>query len=165
MEQRLAQSDPNRQTSSQNPSASEQTGEQGMGSAQAQAEMSAATAESPMVKEAASDPGGKMMMGGGGPMGGDSRPGAGGSNKDARGAADALLVAQALRKELVEASADALGQNVDKEDLRRKTEQGSSSLGFTRVAPPAFEPSRASAPPPVPEARRSLLLNFFIRGK
>jgi hypothetical protein len=106
------------------------------------------------------------MMGGGGPMGGDSRPGAGGNQNDARGAAEALLLAQALRKELVEANADALGENVDKEDLRRKTEQGKSALGFTRVAQPrTVEPSRATAPPPVPEARRPLLFNYFIRRR
>ena len=119
-----------------------------------------------MLKEAASDPGGKMMMGGGGPMGGDSRPGAGGNQGNQQGAAEAILLAKALRKELLEASSDALGENVDKEDRRKKTEQGKSTLGYTRVAPPAaFEPSRASAPPPVPEARRSLLLNYFIRKK
>ena len=97
-------------------------------------------------------------------MGGDSRPGAGGNTPNQQGAAEAILLAQALRKELLEASADALGNNVDKEDLRRKTEQGTSTLGYTRVAPPsAYDPSRSTAPPPVPEARRSLLLNYFIR--
>ena len=74
-----------------------------------------------------------------------------------------LLIAQSLKKAEVEAAADALGENVDKEDLRKKTEQGKSSLGFTRVAPRTFDPSRAAAPPPVPEARRQLLLNYFIR--
>ena len=65
-----------------------------------------------------------------------------------------------------EANADALGENKDKEDRRKKTEQGKSTLGYTRVAPPAaFEPSRSAAPPPVPEARRQLLLNYFIRKK
>ena len=76
------------------------------------------------------------------------------------------LLAQALRKEMVEANADALGENKEKEDRRKKTEQGKSTLGYTRVAPPAaFEPSRSAAPPPVPEARRQLLLNYFIRKK
>jgi hypothetical protein len=102
-------------------------------------------------------------MGGGGPMGGDSRPGAGGNQGAQQGAAEALLL-QALKKDTLEAAADALGENVDKEDLRKKTEQGKSSLGFTRVtAPRTFDPSRAAAPPPVPEARRQLLLNYFIR--
>lgn len=153
-----------RQTEGKNPSASSETGEQGMGSAQAEQKQATMENAAPMVREAASDPGGKMMMGGGGPMGGDSRPGAGGNTPNQQGAAEAILLAQALRKELLEASADALGENVDKEDLRKKTEQGKSTLGYTRVAPPsAYEPSRSTAPPPVPEARRSLLLNYFIR--
>ena len=163
---KMAQSNDDRKTAEQNPSATQETGEKGAGSAQAQQETSLTPVAAPLVREAASDPGGKMMMGGGGPMGGDSRPGAGGNNKDAQGAAEALLLAQALRKELVEASADALGENVDKEDLRRKTEQGKSSLGFTRAAEPReYEPSRATAPPPVPEARRSLLFSYFIRRR
>jgi hypothetical protein len=153
-----------RETNPNNPSASSETGEKGMGSQQAEQQQAAASeSASPLVRESANDPGGKMMMGGGGPMGGDSRPGAGGNNGAEQGAAEALLVAQALKKELVEAAADALGENIDKDDLRKKTEQGKSSLGFTRVAPRTFDPSRAAAPPPVPEARRQLLLNYFIR--
>jgi hypothetical protein len=153
-----------RETNPNNPSASSETGEKGMGSQQAEQQAaSAAESASPLVRESANDPGGKMMMGGGGPMGGDSRPGAGGNNGAEQGAAQALLIAQALKKSVVEAAADALGENVDKDDLRKKTEQGKSSLGFTRVAPRTFDPSRAAAPPPVPEARRQLLLNYFIR--
>jgi len=123
----------------------------------------AAETTSPLMREAASEQNSKVMMGGGGPMGGDSRPGAGAGNDPTKGAAEALLVAQALKKEMVEANADALGENVDKEDLRRKTEQGKSGLGFTRAAAPRVEPSRATAPPPVPEARRPLLFSYFIR--
>ena len=167
MAARMAQASQDRQTNANNPSASSETGEKGMGSAQAeQKTASMSEASSPLVREAANDPGGKMMMGGGGPMGGDSRPGAGGNQGAQQGAAEALLLAQALRKELVEASSDALGENIDKDDRRKKTEQGKSTLGYTRVAPPAaVEPSRAAAPPPVPEARRQLLLNYFIRKK
>jgi hypothetical protein len=77
-----------------------------MGSAQAEQQKAGATAESatPMVREAAADPGGKMMMGGGGPMGGDSRPGAGGNQGAQQGAAEALLLAQALKKDTLEAT-------------------------------------------------------------
>ena len=161
--QRAAQANADRTTNEKNPSASTKTGQMGVGSPQAEMEKAGAPAPS-MVKDAASDPGGKMMMSGGGPMGGDSRPGAGGNSQDAKGAAEALLMAQSLKKELVEANADALGENVDKEDLRRKTEQGKSTLGFSRVAQPSsYEPSRAAAPPPVPEARRPLLHSWFIR--
>jgi hypothetical protein len=163
---RLANASAERQTAKGNPSASSQTGEKGTGSQQAETmQASAAQAALQMVREAASDAdAAKMMMGGGGMMGGDSRSGAGGNQGKETGAADALLIAQALRKETVEASADTLGANVSKEDLRRKTEKGSSSLGFTRVQlPPSFERGRADAPMPVPEARRELLQKYFIR--
>ena len=152
-----------RQTNPNNPSASE-TGEKGVGSEQAQAEMGQAQASMQMMKEAAADPGDAKMMMGGGAMGGDSRPGAGGNNGAEAGAADALLIAKALRKELVEAAQDTTGENVDKEDIRRKTEQGKSAMDFTRVAPQgSVERSRADAPPAVPEARRDLLQRYFIR--
>ena len=164
MAQRMAQQSQDRQTNPNNPSASSQTAEKGPGSAQAEQQKMGAEGATPLIRESAADPGGKMMMGGGGPMGGDSRPGAGGNQGAQQGAAEALLLGNALKKETLEAAADALGENVDKEDLRKKTEQGKSSLGFTRVAAPrTFDPSRAAAPPPVPEARRQLLLNYFIR--
>jgi hypothetical protein len=151
--------------SANDPAAPTQPGEAGKGTLQSQAETGAKADQSaPIMREAASDEAGKKMIGGGGPMGGDSQPGAGKTNSNVKGAAEALLVAQALRKELLEANADALGDNVDKEDLRRKTEQGASSLGFTRAATPrTYEPSRATPPPSVPEARRSLLYQYFIR--
>lgn len=153
-----------RKTNENNPSASAETGEKGVGSEQAQSEMGNAQASMQMVKEAAADPGDAKMMMGGGAMGGDSRPGAGGNEGAQAGAADALLIAKALRQELVEAAQDIKGENVTKEDIRRKTEQGTSTMGFTRVAPPAtVERSRADAPPPVPEARRELLQRYFIR--
>jgi len=146
--------------------AGDKPGERGAGPAQAQqGTEGAAQPMTPLMRESADQKSGKMMMAGGGPMGGDSKPGGGASDDASKGAAQALLVAQALKKELVEASADALGENVDKEDLRRKTEQGTSSLGFTRVAAPRVEPSRATAPPPVPDARRPLLFNYFIRRR
>lgn len=161
---RLANASADRKTAEGNPTASTETGEKGLGSQQAQAEQAAAQASMQMVKEAAADPGASQMMMGGGAMGGDSRAGAGGNSGAETGAADALLIAKALRKELVEASADIKGENVTKEDIRRKTEQGKSTLGFTRVAPPAaFDRSRADAPPTVPEARRDLLQRYFIR--
>jgi hypothetical protein len=163
---RLAQQSADRQTGKGNPAASQETGEKGMGSAQAETmQATAAEAAMQMVREAASEAdAAKMMMGGGGMMGGDSQSGAGGNQGKETGAADALLIAQALRKEILEASTDTQGKNIDKDDERRKTEQGTSSLGFTRVqAPAAFERGRADAPQPVPEARRDLLLKYFIR--
>jgi hypothetical protein len=162
---RMAEASLDRQTSETNPAASSETGEKGVGSAQAeQGQASLSEAASPMVREAAAADASQMMMGAGGPTGGDSRPGSGGNNGAQQGAAEMLLIAEALKKELVEAAMDSLGENVDKEDRRKKTEQGSSTLGFSRIAPPsAFDPSRATAPPPVPEARRQLLLNYFLR--
>jgi len=155
-----------RQTNPNNPSASSETGQQGQGSQQAEQKMSMSQAASPLVREAANDAASKMMMGGGGPMGGDSRPGAGGNQGAQQGAAEALLLAQALKKDTLEAHADALGENVEKDDLKKKTEQGKSALGYSRVAETrTFDPSRAAAPPPVPEARRQLLLNYFIRKR
>jgi hypothetical protein len=163
---RLANSSEDRKTNPRNQAASSETGEKGLGSDQAK-EMQAATAEASMqmVREAAADPGAAKMMMGGAMMGGDSRPGQGGNQGAQKGAADALLVAQALKKELVEAQTDTTGENVTKEDIRRKTEQGKSSLGFTRVAAAAAEPTRADAPPQVPESRRPLLQRYFVRKK
>ena len=163
---RMAQQSADRQTAKGNPAASQETGEKGIGSAQAEtAQATAAEAAMQMVREAAAEAdAAKMMMGGGGMMGGDSRSGAGGNNGKETGAADALLIAQALRKEILEATSDTQGKNINKEDLRRKTEQGTSSLGFTRAQMPAgFERGRADAPQPVPEARRDSLLKYFIR--
>lgn len=165
--ERLANASRDRQTNEDNPAASEETGDMGAGSEQAaSAQASAADAQMKMMRESASDPGAsKMMMGGAGAMGGDSRPGAGGNNPSRGGdAPDPLAIAQALRQELLEAALDAQGKNVEKEDLRRRTEQGDATVGFTRVAPPSnVDRSRAQAPPVVPDARRALLLNYFIR--
>ena len=55
-------------------------------------------AATPIVRESAAAEEGKKMMGGGGPMGGDSRPGAGKTNDNVKGAAAALLAAQALKQ-------------------------------------------------------------------
>jgi hypothetical protein len=114
------------------------------------------------------------MMAAVGAMGGDSSSGPGGNQGNNCGpgsdpaecAKEFASIAQALRKELIEASADMLGENVPTEDIRRKTEQGASALGFTRIAPPATaERSRAVSPPAVPDARRPLLFNYFIRPR
>ena len=67
----------------------------------------------------------------------------------------------ALRKETIEAGADNPGDNVLTE-LRRKTGHGEASLGFTRSAGTA-ERGRATAPPPVPEARRAAVKSYFVR--
>lgn len=67
----------------------------------------------------------------------------------------------ALRKETIAADADNPGDNVLTE-LRRKTGHGDASVGFTRSAGTA-ERGRATAPPPVPEARRAAVKSYFVR--
>lgn len=161
---RLANADPGkRETNKDNKSASEQTGEKGQGSGEAEQAEMAQAAGMQMVREAASDATeGQMMNGGGGAMGGDSRPG-GGGNQGGDGKLNLTQLQQALRQELIEAQADLLGQTVDTE-IRRKTEQSQAKVGFSRVAAPtSFDRSRAALPPPVPEAHRSLLQRYFDR--
>lgn len=163
---RLANSDAaKRETNKENAAASEQTGEKGTGSDDAAKAEMAQAAGMQMVREAASDAAeGQMMNGGGGAMGGDSRPGAGG-NQGGTGQANMAALQQALRQEMIQAQADLLGQTVDTE-IRRKTEQSQAKVGFSRVATPtSFDRSRAALPPPVPEAHRSLLQRYFQRSK
>lgn len=160
---RLANSDASkRETNKENAAASE-TGEKGTGSDDAAKAEMAQAAGMQMVREAASDASeGQMMNGGGGAMGGDSRPGAGG-NQGGAGPVNLTALQQALRQELIQAQADLLGQTVDTE-VRRKTEQSQAKVGFSRVAAPtSFDRSRAALPPPVPEAHRSLLQRYFQR--
>jgi hypothetical protein len=159
---RLASANLDRKTAEKNPAASSETGEMGRGSEQAQ---QAGQNQMQLMREAAKDPGAaQMMMGGAGMMGGDSQAGAGGNSAQKAGQADVKSIAEALRRELVEANADARGENVPIEDIRRKTEQGKSTLGFSRVLPmTTFDHSRTAAPPAVPVARHPLLYNYFIR--
>jgi hypothetical protein len=163
---RLANADAaKRESNKDNPSASEQTGEKGKGSADAEKSEMGETAGMQMVREAASDSTeGQMMNGGGGAMGGDSRPG-GKGNQGGQGPLNLTQLQQALRQEHIQAQADLLGQTVDTE-IRRKTEQSQAKVGFSRVAAPtSFDRSRAALPPPVPEAHRSLLQRYFDRRK
>jgi hypothetical protein len=167
---RLANSNADRETNGENPSASSETGESAMGSDQAESgDASASEAGMQMMRQAAADAGdSQMMMAGAGAMGGDSSAGEGGNSGNGSGEGEFTSIAQALRQELIEAAQDVRGDNVppEDEDIRRKTEQGTSSLGFTRVAPPAtFDRSRAVGPPTVPDARRPLLFNYFIRQR
>ncbi len=154
-----------RQGNSNEAAASSDAGQLGKASAGAEAsQANAAQAAMQLSREAASSSNGQMMLAGAGSMGGGSQAGSGGNQGARTGAAGAASIAQALRQELIEASADTQGQNVSAEDIRRKTEQGKSSLGFTHVvAPPAVDPSRTLPPPPVPDARKSLVMQYFIR--
>jgi hypothetical protein len=112
------------------------------------------------------DPGGGagiMMMSNPGEKGsGPPGSGVGGSGSDETSAAAAAALAAAFKQEVVEASQDNPGDNIDTE-VRRKSEQGSSKIGFTHSAAGQFDKSRAAAPPPVPEARRNGVQSYFIR--
>jgi hypothetical protein len=69
----------------------------------------------------------------------------------------------AMRKETIEADSDTQGTNVLAE-LRKKSEQQHSTLGFSRVAPlAAYDKSHAAPPPPPSDAVRPLLKQYFIR--
>ncbi len=117
-----------------------------------------------LTQEAAKDPGSQaLMMAGGGSMGGDSRAGAGGNSGQAgEPLAPWQRLAEALRRETIEASADASGANVTSE-VKRRTEQGVSSVDFSGAAAAAYDPSRGSGPPAVPDALRALVRDYFIR--
>lgn len=163
---RLANAKENQsKTNEKNQSASEQTGEKGQAGEGAEASQMQQAAGMQMVREAASEGAeGQMMQGGGGAMGGDSKPGAGG-NQGGQGKLNMVALGQALRQEQIQAQSDQLGQNIETE-LRRKTEQSQAKVSFTRVpAPTTFDRSRAALPPPVPEAHRSLLQRYFQRRK
>jgi hypothetical protein len=88
--------------------------------------------------------------------------GVGGSGSDDAAAAAAAALAAAFKQEVVEASQDNAGDNIDTE-IRRKSEQGSSKIGYSHIAAGQFDKSRAAAPPPVPEARRSGVQSYFVR--
>jgi hypothetical protein len=136
-----------------------QDGESGQSSAASMQELSVQ-----MARQA--DPGGGagiMMMSNPGEKGsGPPGAGVGGSGADESSAAAAAALAAAFKQEVVEASQDNPGDNIDTE-IRRKSEQGSSKIGFTHGAAGQFDKSRAAAPPPVPEARRNGVQSYFIR--
>jgi hypothetical protein len=109
-------------------------------------------------------PAGMMMMSSPDAEAAAGPPGAGvgGSGSPEAGASAMAALEAALKQETIEASQDDSGDNVETE-IRRKTEQGDASVAFTRGASGTFDRSRAAAPPPVPEARRSGVQTYFIR--
>jgi hypothetical protein len=88
--------------------------------------------------------------------------GVGGASGSASGEAKPTNIEAALRQETIEASADTKGPNVEAQ-VRRKTEQGQATSTFTHGAAGQSDRSRAAAPPPVPEQRRSEIQRYFIR--
>jgi hypothetical protein len=103
-----------------------------------------------------------MMSDRNAPSGGEPGLGSGGGSAAENGGGTMPDMALALRPETVEANADSPGENVLTE-TRRKTEHGRATVTFTQGAPGAFDRSRAAAPPPVPEGRRSAVQTYFIR--
>jgi hypothetical protein len=67
-----------------------------------------------------------------------------------------------IKRELIEAASDQLGDNVTTE-IHKKTEQGRATASFTHAGAATFDRGHASAPPPVPDARRAQVQNYFIR--
>ena len=112
--------------------------------------------------DAGSGAGVVMMSDQDGSMGGDPGSGAGGGSAAENGGGTMPDIALALRRETVEASADAPGENI-LTNTRRKTEHGRATVTYTQAAPGALDRSRAAAPPPVPEGRRSAVQTYFIR--
>ena len=88
--------------------------------------------------------------------------GLGGGSAENRGRGTMPDLAAALRKETLEAHADAAGENIPT-DIRRKTERATSTLAYASTTPATFDRSRATAPPAVPESRRAAVKTYFIR--
>jgi hypothetical protein len=117
------------------------------------------------VNEAQSAAGGAgvVMMSDQNAAGSASSPGFGlGGSGAMPTASEMAALDSALRQELVEASRDSGGSNVEAE-IRRKTEQGAASVAFTHSASGPSDVSRAATPPAVPEARRTDVQRYFIR--
>jgi len=88
--------------------------------------------------------------------------GLGGGSAENKGGGTMADLAAALRKETLEAHADAAGENIQT-DIRRKTERATSTIAYASTAPATFDRSRATAPPAVPESRRAAVKTYFIR--
>ncbi|MGH9310301.1 MAG: hypothetical protein ACRD1U_13060 [Vicinamibacterales bacterium] len=96
-----------------------------------------------------------------GNSGGAPGGGVGGAGSDETTGATTKIEA-ALKQEIVEASQDNPGAQVET-DIRRKTEHGDATVAFTNSAAASFDKARTSAPPPVPEARRPGVQTYFVR--
>lgn len=88
--------------------------------------------------------------------------GAGGASGGPNGGGTMPEIAQALRREVIEAHEDDVSGDVHSEE-RRKTEHGTAATGYTHTAAGHSDGSRAIAPPPVPETRRAGVQTYFTR--
>ena len=107
---------------------------------------------------------GLVMMGTQDPAQGKAAPGMGigGASDTGTNAGRMADLQAALRRETVEASTDAAGDNVQT-DARRKTEHGRAAVGYAGTSAGAFARGHAVAPPPVPENRRTAVQTYFVR--
>jgi hypothetical protein len=92
----------------------------------------------------------------------DGGLGLGGGTSDRNGGGHMADLGAALKKETIDASADLAGENVQT-DKRRDTEHADASAAFTHAAAQPAERGSSTAPPPVPESRRSAVKSYFIR--
>ena len=88
--------------------------------------------------------------------------GLGGGPSQKKGGGVMPELGAALRKETIEAYQEDTGEKPT-QDLRRKTEKGTATVGYVSASPAAFEKGRATAPPAVPENRRAAVQTYFIR--
>ena len=88
--------------------------------------------------------------------------GAGGTSANPSVAAITPKISEALRHEIIEAHDEDVNADVQT-DTRRLTERGRAATTFTGTAAGAFDGAQASAPRPVPEARRAGVQTYFTR--
>jgi hypothetical protein len=94
---------------------------------------------------------------------GAAPPGAGvGGAGSSNAQGNMTAIERALRQEIIDASADNAGANVEAQ-IRRRTEQGQATSEYTHAAAGRSDRSRAAAPPAVPESRRAGVQRYFIR--
>jgi hypothetical protein len=146
-------------SSPDSPSGSQQ-GQSGQNAASGQQDVSIQFSKESDAAGAAS----MLMMSSPDAQQGSGPPGAGvgGSGSDVGEGTGMAEIGAALKQELIEASQDDTGKNVETE-VRRKTEHGNATVGFTGSGSAKFDRSRAAAAPPLPEARRSGVQTYFVR--
>lgn len=106
---------------------------------------------------------GVVMMASESPQGAqEAGLGLGGASAKNKGGGTMPDLGSALRKETIEAHEDDTGDKAT-QDLRRKTEKGTATIGYSSTAPAAFDQGRATAPPAVPENRRAAVQTYFLR--
>jgi hypothetical protein len=116
------------------------------------------------VKDASAGGGvGVVMMSSDDPKGAqEAGLGLGGASSDRNGGGKMPDFAAVLRKETIEAYKDDEGQK-SANDLRSKTEKATATVAYKATSPATFDKGRATAPPAVPESRRTAVQTYFIR--